>query len=210
MRIAILFLAAGLLQGCAAMNEHECVQADWQTLGFEDGSAGKPPSALAPRRKACAKHQVQPDLAAYRSGHLEGLEAYCSPGRGFSEGSRGRRYEGVCPAFLEPAFLEGFRAGARLHDLQLALNATERALGRESDALHALEHEIGDKEKRLVADGVPAAERARILLTLKDLQRERGDLIEAVAALTQEVDLQAAELAQYREQLGVGYTPASY
>jgi hypothetical protein len=210
MRIAILALGAVLLQGCAVMTAEECVHADWHTVGFEDGSAGKPLTALGPRREACAKHAVRPDLDAYRAGHSTGIAGYCVPGRGFSEGARGMRYAGVCPATLEGPFLEAFRAGEQLHGLEDALSEAQRALHHEEHALDRLDDKIAEQEKRLVADGLKSDQRAKILLDLKDLSRKRDRHIASIVHLTHALDARAAELADYRRSLAPEYTAVSY
>ena len=104
----VLVVALAGLGGCASMSADECLTMDWATIGFEDGSRGYTADRLGSHRKACAKHGVTPDLAAYQSGHAQGIEAFCQPGRGFNFGVNGGGYAGVCPAHLEQEFLEAY------------------------------------------------------------------------------------------------------
>ena len=39
-KILILTLLA-TVTGCASLDKHECLNADWRTLGFQDGARGK-------------------------------------------------------------------------------------------------------------------------------------------------------------------------
>lgn len=65
MRIALIIVIpfTFLLSGCAKMmNENECIAADWQTIGFLDGSAGRRENFLERRVEACAEFGVAPNL----------------------------------------------------------------------------------------------------------------------------------------------------
>jgi hypothetical protein len=44
--------------GCATLGKEECLNADWFTIGFEDGARGYPASRIGDHREACAKHGV--------------------------------------------------------------------------------------------------------------------------------------------------------
>src|SRR5262245_18372320 len=81
---AATVLAAAWLGGCASrgMAKEECVSADWQTIGYEDGLRGLPPDRIGAHRVACAKYQVSPNLVAYTEGRQLGLREYCQPKNG--------------------------------------------------------------------------------------------------------------------------------
>ena len=42
----LFLLVVVLVGGCAGMDKSQCLTADWRTVGFEDGSNGKPESAI--------------------------------------------------------------------------------------------------------------------------------------------------------------------
>ena len=65
--VMTLAAAALLLQGCASMNQDECLVSDWRLVGYEDGAAGQPANRIGEHRKACASYGVTPDLTAYRA-----------------------------------------------------------------------------------------------------------------------------------------------
>ena len=98
MRIVASIIFLALLGGCAGgLSKDECLYADWQAIGYEDGARGAPASAVSSHRQACAKKAgVTPDMTAYLTGRDEGLREYCKPSNGFAVGSRGARYYGVC------------------------------------------------------------------------------------------------------------------
>ena len=90
------------LFGCASMNKAECLVSDWQMIGYEDGARGYGSQHLARHRKACAKHGVAPDLAAYQQGRSEGLcrSIGVNRPRALHSESNGAAYAGVAGAPL--------------------------------------------------------------------------------------------------------------
>ncbi len=98
-------LLALVLTGCATMSKEECVNADWQIIGFEDGASGSPPNRIGVHRKACADYGVVPDKQAYDAGYAEGLLTYCVYDYGLAAGRDGRQANGVCP------IVSDYRAG---------------------------------------------------------------------------------------------------
>ncbi len=122
---AMLLIIAGL-SGCATMSGDECLTSDWAAIGYEDGARGYTSDRLSQHRKACAKHGVTVDFAAYRDGREQGLEEYCQPGRGFDIGVNGGRYNGVCSVDLEADFLDAYNAGYHLYSLRSNVSRTRR------------------------------------------------------------------------------------
>jgi hypothetical protein len=102
-----------LLSGCASLSKDECLYADWQIIGYEDGAAGRSASRIGEHRKACADHAVVPDKAAYDDGYDEGLQTFCTYDRGLSQGRAGQAANAVCHANLN--FIDGHRAGVRAY-----------------------------------------------------------------------------------------------
>ena len=143
-RSLMIGVGATVLAGCAGMSQNECALADWQAVGFEDGSKGQGTAAFGARRQACAKHGVTPDFEAYRAGRRAGLEEYCQPRRGFSEGRRGAQYAGVCPASLEDDFLDGYTEGRTLYQLEYSVRNTERQIRHHEARIKEIDRELAD------------------------------------------------------------------
>lgn len=87
------------------MNKQECVSAQWQTVGYGDGSAGRPAAVIDNYRTDCAEHRVAPDLESCLRGRAQGLVEFSKPANGFHLGERGERYQGVCPRNPAAEFL---------------------------------------------------------------------------------------------------------
>jgi len=191
--VILVMLGALGLSGCATLNEAECRTGDWYTIGYEDGLQGQPVTRLASHRKACAKHGVQPDLAAYTAGRDAGLETYCQPHGGYWAGLRGSAYHGVCPAHLLDDFLPAYEYGRDIH----ALESDARSERREADRLYGeirrLDEAIAQREALLIAPGLRPHERADLLVEIKSLVRAQRALEADIA------DRQGyAEALQYR------------
>ena len=174
-RVALVALVT-LFAGCAGMNESECVTGDWYTIGFEDGSLGHPTSRVGQHRKACAKHGVAPDFAAYHNGRENGLQEYCAPARGFSLGSRGGHYTGVCPTQYEDSFLASYHRGTELYSLRSDVQTTQVLISSKKSELVRVKKLIRAKEAALIASDTAVQERILLLVDIKDLSEMTGTL----------------------------------
>ena len=198
-----LFAAAALLAlgGCSSMSENECVTGDWYAIGYEDGSRGYTADQLGVRRRACAKHGVAPDFRIYQQGRAEGLQEFCQPQRGFNVGVDGGRYFGVCPADLEPDFIEAYRTGAQLHTLRSNVNAANHQISARENALNNIQNSIRSKEARLIASDTSIQERVLLIADLKTLNERTGELEAEIEALIQDRAVHEQELMAYEEVL---------
>lgn len=125
-----LLSALILLSGCATLSEGQCRTLSWEQLGRMDGRQGYPASRLFEHSKACADYGIAIDDRAYHQGRDRGLLDYCTADNGFQEGRKGARYYGVCPALIEPDFLERYRDGRLLHDAESELSRIEERIER--------------------------------------------------------------------------------
>lgn len=109
--IAYLLVIATTLAGCASMSKDECLVADWQSLGYEDGASGRNASYIGERRKACAKHGVAPNQMAYDTGYSRGILIYCNFDRGRQGALNGFVPYEICPSHSE--YRKGFADGLK-------------------------------------------------------------------------------------------------
>jgi hypothetical protein len=193
--LAVVTLVAAL-SGCASgLSKQECDVADWRAIGYEDGVKGWSQVRIGEHRKACAKHGVPLDLDAYRSGWEEGVQRYCQPGNGYHEGRAGRRYLGVCPQGLEPAFLSAYHDGRERYALEAEVNRIAKQLQHDRARLANIEVEMRDAGLELVAPGVPTERRVVLLDELRKLGEERAATRAAIPALEAELEGQKQRLA---------------
>jgi len=93
------------------MSKKECLNADWESVGYSDGSRGVHYTELERHRKSCAEYQVVPDDAAYHHGWNQGIPLFCTYENGFRAGKSGRSYNNICPEDVEEAYLSGWYDG---------------------------------------------------------------------------------------------------
>lgn len=200
-KLVFLALALAGLSGCATMSGDECVTSDWEAIGYEDGARGYSSEQLGARRKACAKHGVTPDFAAYQRGREQGLVEYCQPGRGFSVGSGGGRYNGVCSAHNEADFLEAYNAGQHLYMLRSNVNRATNAINARERELDRIRDDMTAKEAALISSETTSEERVVLLLDLKELSERTGQLEAEIKGLYDERARHQVELENYQVAL---------
>jgi hypothetical protein len=173
------------LSNCANMNESDCLTADWQLIGFEDGSFGKNESHISQHRKECSEYAVTPDLSAYRKGHYEGSKRFCTIENGFSRGLQGKDYNRSCPQQFEADFLAGFNDGQTLYGLKNVLNQRAADLEDTYKNVEWLEHAIAEKSELMVADGLNREQRIAVRDEIAEHQQQQQDLYTALPELKQ-------------------------
>ncbi len=201
LKTVFLVLALAGLSGCATMSGDECLTSDWEAIGYEDGARGYTSEQLGARRKACAKHGVTPDFAAYQRGRQQGLAEYCQPGRGFNVGSSGGRYNGVCSAHNEADFLDAYNAGHHLYALRSNVNRATNAINARERELDRIRDDVSTKEAALISDETTAEERVVLLLDLKELSERTGQLEAEIKDLYDERARHQVELENYQVAL---------
>lgn len=193
--MALVFVG---LSGCASMSGDECMTSDWSAIGYEDGARGYTTDSVSQRRKACAKHGVTLDFAAYQSGRERGLVEYCQPGRGFNVGQNGGRYNGVCSVDLEADFLDGYNAGYHLYTLRSNVNRTNSSINSKEREIERIEDEMRQKEASLIGEETTTEERVLLLVDLKDLSERTGQLEAEIQDLYEQRARYQVELEQYQ------------
>ena len=199
-------LAVLMLSGCATMSGDECATSDWQAIGFEDGSRGYSADRLGNHRKACAKHGVTPDFQAYQTGHDQGLNSFCQPSRGFSLGSNGGSYNGVCAAHREGDFVDAYNSGYHLYNLRSRVNSASSQINYKQRELDNNQKLMTDKEVALISPDTATEDRIRIIADLKDLSEDNGQLEAEIDQLIHDRAKHEHELESYERILAdTGY-----
>lgn len=202
MRFIIAPVLALALAGCAGISKEECLYADWAAIGYEDGAEGRPVSAISSRRAACAKKAgVTVDMRAYNAGRADGLRLYCRPSNGYAVGANGGRYYGVCTDGGEHEFLAAYETGRRLYSLEQNVARIEGDIRQAHVDLKNTERHIVDTQAALIAPSTPMADRPGLLLELKELSEQKGNIETALIALNRDLAHAERELADYENHL---------
>jgi len=202
-RVVLVGICSLALSGCASMNKSECLTSDWQMIGFEDGVRGSGSQRLTKHRKACAKHGIVPDLAAYQRGRSQGLQEYCQPTKGFALGRSGASYAGACPAELEAGFLDAYNAGHHLWQLKTSVSSADRQINNKKRALDRVKKDLVAKEAALVSDEATSEQRLALLARVKELSEKRGQLQAEIEDLIIVRTQRQGELYAYQAELNL-------
>lgn len=185
--LIVPMLLSLLFSGCAIMGKDECLNAQWQGIGYEDGTKGYDASRIGEYRKTCAEYNVSPDLEAYMHGRLQGLEQWCKPSNGFYQGTRGAVYNGVCPEALESDFEFAMSEGRAVYDYRKKIHDQEMFLARLHRQYGAIEEQISFMEEELIRDKISPGRRRALLNDIRAAERDlevlRYDISEADFAL---------------------------
>ena len=162
--------------GCATMSASECQNADWETIGFEDGSKGRLPSHVGKHRKACAKHNIIPNLGFYLKGHAQGVKIFCTESNGFIIGKKGTSYNGVCPAEISERFINGYHIGKQFYAVSHSIDQLKSSIQSDKKYLEELQERLKKNEALLVHENSSKDERRCLLKTIKYDQKEMNRL----------------------------------
>jgi hypothetical protein len=196
MKSIVSAIAAVLvLAGCAGMNESECLTADWQMIGFEDGSVGRSQSNIGEYRKACADHGVTPSLARYQQGYAEGVRNYCTRSNGFDQGKRGATYRGICPHDMEADFAEAYGLGRDYHVLSSEVTSLNSKINRGKTRIKSLEESIAQNVLVVANDETSGEDRIALMLRIKNQHSEIRELKEKIPVYEDELVHKQAEYA---------------
>lgn len=198
---ASLLVVPVLLGACSSMSAEECSVLDWRSVGYEDGVAGLPGNHIGHYREACAKHGIATDLSAYQAGREMGLREYCQPANGFRVGERGDKYQGVCPASLEPGFLGAYDSGHDLFTLEWRASNATRQLANKRNELNGIEQEMVSDAAILIAEDSSAENRAHALVDTNQLAEKKGRVEAEISELERDRVRYQQELEAYRATL---------
>jgi hypothetical protein len=192
--LILISLISGLvvLSGCATLGKDECLNADWLTIGYEDGAHGYPASRIGSHRQDCAKHGVTPDFKRYEQGRLEGLREFCTVQKGYSLGTSGRQYNYVCPRDLESDFLKGYYHGKNVHAAKMEINKQKADLKKMHEEFRSVEKDLHAIEAELIHDDIGPRHRKKLLEEFKILTEQRSYILDEIAR--QEVLLEDSRL----------------
>ena len=133
-----MFNIWGLTQCVSTPFVTECPQRDWFELGRQDGSQGRTLKTFDNHLAQCGSSENPPNEVLYVNGRNSGLIGYCQASSGFEVGRSGERYNSVCPDYLEQEFIEAFKKGRKILELQLAKAEVEIESSKFNLALESL------------------------------------------------------------------------
>ena len=191
-----LVIAGAMLSGCATMSPEECLQANWEEVGYNDGAAGYPVSRAAEHREACAETGVSVDFELYRHGYMLGLPYYCTRETGFETADHGGEYAAQCASDGFPEYASGYSEGLDVFALKRELRELDERIEDKSAQANALLSQIGQLRSTRDNDQLPSDTRREARSQLSQLEALHGSLYREIDSLDQERDQLAAEIGE--------------
>jgi hypothetical protein len=196
-----LLLLPIIFYGCATMDANECMTADWQAIGYEDGSQGSTASRFGQHRKACSKHGIRADFPNYKKGYDLGVRSYCTPERGYSLGKNNKALPQICPSDLIVSVRYGYDLGYGLYQEKKKLNdqITElnKAIAEIDSGSETLRGELREHKKylELAESGLkdPKIKSSERLI----FYTQRAQMRQLIKEKQQEIDLSETEKEPY-------------
>lgn len=197
--LLMMLLGTSLLSGCATMSEEECLTADWRMIGYEDGVAGLSAARIGEHRKACAKHNLTPNMQAYRDGREEGLYEYCRPQNGFHLGQHGSAYTGVCPFDTEENFIAAYSAGKEIYDVQSNIRHLMNKLRKKENELEQMRQDIKTKTLEIASNETPNIRRVQLVVETSELAIKQDVTTTEIHTLKHKVSRKREQLAKLKK-----------
>jgi hypothetical protein len=198
MALAGTLLVALALSACATLNKNECLNADWFSIGYEDGAKGYKTSRIGQHRQACAQYGVTPDFEAYENGRRQGLAEWCTPRNGYVMGAAGRSYNGVCPNNLETAYLEAYNQGKAVYAYQKQIHLQRQAVEKMHLDLDTLDKDIAAMENERNGQGVSPRRRKALMSEVRRRRQDRRLLLDQISDAERTVDAMQHNLLQMK------------
>ena len=180
-RLNTTILMAYALSGCATMSPEECLQANWEEVGYNDAVEGYPVSRSSEHREACASTGVQVDFELYRNGHALGLPYYCTRKTGFETADHGGDFATQCRRETFTDYVMGYREGLDVFALKTEMREIEIQIDQKSDQAEALLIQIG--QLRTARDNPELSKDAR-----KEARYQLSQLESLYSTLNQDIE----------------------
>jgi len=198
--LSSLLVMTGLIisAGCATLSKDECLNANWYSIGFEDGVKGRSANWQAKHRQACSEYKVNVDVDQYLLGREKGLQRYCIPKNGYWVGKSGGRYAGVCSSQQEPAFLGAYKYGVDVYRLTQRRAKLLQHIKTIRYDLDHYESRILDIENKLIKAKLSRKQKRRLLDKMNTIQVEQQNAIIQLEHLIHDAGLMDEELFQMK------------
>lgn len=195
---ALLLIALSQLTACAAMSKKECLNANWQQVGYAvamDGNINKS-EAFNVRERTCAKHGASANWKQFNKGHIDGIDQYCLLDNAVQLGIDGTIRaidQQVCPERDYPGFKEAFDTGYELHVLRNRVYRNHSTISNLESQRHHYEKEIRYINHTLDSDELTKHQRGQ-------LRRQRRDARSSIYDIDRDIGFHRQRLYQHKEE----------
>ncbi len=204
-------LALTQLGACAAVSKTECLNSDWNRIGYSVGSNGNinKTKAFNLREKICAKHGVNANRESFEQGHADGIVQYCQLSNAVQLGVNNvnRAIDNqVCPESKYTGFRDAFNAGNKLHKLTNYVKKTNSSILRLNNKVKENEKDVDRINKKLSSEkSLNKSERKRLNYELLELHVNSLKLNQEVLQYNERLHENKLNVDDYSEYLYQDY-----
>lgn len=137
-RLLTIITCITVLLGCATLSPSECQVANWQAIGYTDGTQGRYPDYIMQHAKACSKVGIKPNSSAWETGRQQGLEQYCTRQNAYRLGQKGSSLHAVCPPHLATSLNEAHKQGYRIYQAKQEIDKLKQQIDQDKKTLDKL------------------------------------------------------------------------
>lgn len=149
MKALLIVSTALFIASCSSMSPKECQQANWNKVGFDDGSKGAY-SEISSYEKSCKKAHISPNRTRYLQGYNRGALLFCTFKNGVKMGAENKMVSDICTKTgLEKPFNKGYKKGKKIYAKKQAIHKKEQKINDLDKQIKAVEN---GKKKGSVKD----------------------------------------------------------
>jgi len=178
--VVFFFLVAMYLNGCSTLSKNECLNAEWGSIGYQDGYNGYLQSRIGRHRKACSEYDIKPDLSKYISGYDDGVREYCKPQRGYKRGLKGYENKGVCKGSTRKIYNNAYMQGRQIYNLELQVKENKQSIKYILERNHRLEERRVLAEITLINNKLSKIQRKRLVKDIRIISNKKMHNINAI------------------------------
>ena len=211
-KIATLLMLVVLsqLSACAVMSKKECLNANWQEIGYRVATDGNPdmPTEFNSREKACAKHGAIADWFEFSQGHSDGTVDYCQLSNAVDLGVIGRKStidDNVCPENDYPGFNDAFFVGYKLFLLKQEAYHSEITLSDLESTLYSYEKRISRLNNQLSDEELDKSEIKSIKQHRRQIKRNIHDVKSDIKSYENHLYFDELRVSEYADFLYQDY-----
>jgi hypothetical protein len=191
------------IAGCASLSKDQCLNGNWQQIGFADGTRGLPPDQLDEHAKACAEHGVQTNFDQYMLGRSRGLINYCQPENAFNIGRAGQAENvAACPPNMQNTFLFEFRRGGEINQMESELEPLRSRISANNSRVVRNDSRINDIRNELRRTDLSSDARNALLNEFNRLLDEKNALIRDNAFMQRDFNRRRDMIALRLQEFG--------
>jgi len=166
-------LVAIILNGCSTLSKNECLNADWHTIGYQDGYKGYSKPRIGRHRKACAEYGVKPVLKHYLTGYKDGLAEYCQPYRGYRRGLLGYKNKQLCKGKYRKPYFVAYMYGYDIYMLEQQIKENKESINYIVERNYTLEDKRVRLENKLINKRNTREQRRRLVKAIRRIENRK-------------------------------------